>query len=164
MMASDPAEPTGDVLPAERLSLRRMGFVFLLLLSGFCGISYEVLYARILSNFIGDQFAVSASILLTFMLGIGLGTLQAHRLWRFLWIIEGVIGLYGAGFALGSERIESWFYSVLWLSGGAGGVMVVCLLLLITPAFLIGCSLPLFAGYLGRLTAGRVFARRGFSA
>src|SRR3954452_12393063 len=81
---------------------RRFGFLLLLMVSGFCGISYEVLYGRLLSNFVGDQFAISASILLTFMLGIGFGALVAHRLWRWLWLLECGIGLYAAAAALGS--------------------------------------------------------------
>ena len=76
-------------------------FLTLLFASGFCGISYEILYARILSNLLGSQFVVNATILLTFMLGIGIGTRLAHRLWRQLWLIELGIGLYGALFALG---------------------------------------------------------------
>ena len=145
--------------PPDRASFTRTGFALLLLLSGFCGISYEVLYARILSNFIGDQFAVSASILLTFMLGLGCGTLYAHRLWRWLWLVEGGIGAYGAAFALGAGPVEDWYYALEWLRNGLGGAMVVCFLLLLAPAFLIGCSLPLFAGYLANLTEGRVFAK-----
>jgi spermidine synthase len=146
-------------LPTQPRPRRQFGFTFLLLISGFCGISYEVLYGRILSNFIGDQFAISASILLTFMLGIGVGSLYAHRLWRWLWAIEGGIGLYAATMALGAGAIESWFYSSRFLSQGLGGAMFVCFLLLIVPAFMVGCSLPLFAGYLGQIGAGRVFAR-----
>lgn len=137
----------------------RWGFAFLLLLSGFCGISYEVLYARILSNAIGDQFAVNASILVTFMIGIGFGTLHAHRLWRWLWAIEGAIGICGAAFALGSAKIESLYYATASFGGGLRGAMVFCFVLLIGPAFLIGCSLPLFAGYLGRMVSRAVFAR-----
>lgn len=134
-------------------------FTFLLLVSGFCGISYEVLYGRILSNFIGDQFAISASILLTFMLGLGVGSLHAHRLWRWLWAIEAAIGGCAAAMALGAPVIENVFYATPLLSRGIGGAMFVCFLLLIVPAFLVGCSLPLFAGYLGRLSSGRTFAR-----
>jgi len=134
-------------------------FTLLLLLSGFCGISYEVLYARILSNVIGDQFAVSASILVTFMLGIGFGTLYAHKLWRHLWLVEAAIGLFGASFAVGSGVIDTLYYGVAAGTGRLDGAMAFCFVLLIGPAFLIGCSLPLFAGYLGRLTTGAVFAR-----
>ena len=137
----------------------RASFAFLLLLSGFCGISYEVLYARILSNAIGDQFAVNASILVTFMIGIGFGTLYAHRLWRWLWAIEGAVGICGAAFALGSARIEGLYYATAAFGGGLRGAMVFCFVLLIGPAFLIGCSLPLFAGYLSRMVSDAVFAR-----
>jgi hypothetical protein len=130
-----------------------------LLLSGFCGISYEVLYGRMLSNFIGDQFAVSASILLTFMLGIGFGTWTAHRWWRWLWLIEGLIGVCGAGFALGAGTLEQWFYTARPWGGGLAGAMALCGVVLCAPSFLIGCSMPLFAGCLKRLQGGRVFAR-----
>jgi len=146
--------------PHEAASpLRSWPLALLLLLSGFCGISYEVLYARVLSNAIGDQFAVSASILVAFMLGIGFGTLYAHRLWRFLWLVEGGIGLFGVAFALGGAAIERLYYGTRLSGGSLGGAMAFCFVLLAAPAFLIGCSLPLFAGYLGRLTEGRVFAR-----
>src|SRR5262245_8161056 len=73
---------------------RAQFFPALLFFSGYCGISYEVLYARFLGNIVGDQFMVVASVLLTFLLGIGLGTLVAHTLWRFLWAIEAAVGLY----------------------------------------------------------------------
>src|SRR5262245_28896120 len=76
-------------------------FPALLFFSGYCGISYEVLYARYLGNMVGDQFAVVASVLLTFLLGIGLGTLVAHRLWRFLWAIEAGVGLYAVVLTVG---------------------------------------------------------------
>ena len=80
----------------------------LLVVSGFCGLSYEVLYARLLGNFIGDQFAVTAAILLTFMLGIGFGTLMAHRLWRWLWLIELGIGAAATVASLGASTLESF--------------------------------------------------------
>src|SRR5436853_6267505 len=87
---------------------RRLGFTILLLISGFCGISYEVLYGRILSNFVGDQFAITASILLTFMAGIGVGALHAHRFWRWLWLIEGAIGACAALAVFREAQIETW--------------------------------------------------------
>jgi spermidine synthase len=154
-----PSEVETIAAPREPRPRRQFAFTLLLLVSGFCGISYEVLYGRILSNFIGDQFAISASILLTFMLGLGVGSLYAHRFWRWLWAIEGGIGLYAAAMAVGAGTVETWFYSSRFLSHGLGGAMVVCFLLLIVPAFMIGCSLPVFAGYLGQLSSGRIFAR-----
>lgn len=145
--------------PPHRLSARTLGFEFLLLLSGLCGISYEVLYARLLSGFIGDQFAISASVLITFLAGIGLGSLYAHRLWRWLWAIEALIGLCGAAFAIGAGSLGEWVSSSAILRGGLGTSVLVCILLLSLPAFLIGCSLPLFSGYLQRLGTARAFHR-----
>lgn len=65
----------------------------LVLTSGFRGISYEILYTKLLGNLLGNQFAINASVLLTFLLGIGNGTLLAHRLLRWLWAVEACIGL-----------------------------------------------------------------------
>ena len=65
----------------------------LLLVSGFCGISYEILYTKLLGNMLGNQFTISAAVLLTFLGGIGLGTLYAHRFVRLLWLIEAGFGL-----------------------------------------------------------------------
>ncbi len=139
---------------------RSLIFVFLLFSSGLCGISYEILYGRILGNIIGDQFAVSAAILLTFLLGIGFGTLYAHRLWAHLWLLEAGIGLFGALFAVGSGLIDRLLYSSLPVAAyGMTTSILVCVLLLIVPAFFIGTSLPIFAGYLSRMKEGPVFSR-----
>ncbi len=147
---------SGETPPAYRRHI----FSLLLLTSGFCGISYEVLYGRILGNLIGDQFAVSAAILLTFLAGIGLGTLFAHRLWPYLWAVEGAIGLYAMTMAAGSGLLDSFLFTAfahsrlqLW------ALLGVCIGLVLMPAFLIGTSLPLFAGYMSRLVEGLVFSR-----
>lgn len=135
-------------------------FTILLLSSGFCGISYEILYGRILGNIIGDQFIVSASILLTFLLGIGIGTLFAHKLWKYLWIIEGSIGVYGALVALNSNLLDKVLYTQLsFLHASIHGSLIVCIIVLIFPAFLIGTSLPLFAGYLNQINAKSLFSK-----
>ena len=100
----------------RQASQQRTLFPFMLLASGFCGISYEILYGRILGNLIGDQFIVSASILLTFLLGIGLGGYFAHRLWAHLWLLEAGIGVYGALFAVSSGLLDALLYSDLPLA------------------------------------------------
>jgi len=127
-------------------------FIVLMLLSGFAGISYEILYGRILGNMVGDQFIVSAAILMTFLLGIGLGSVLAHRLWRWLWVIEGGIGIYGLLIVFNQPWVESLVYSgSSMFADSLLGSILICVLLLFVPAFLIGCSVPLFAGYFGRL-------------
>ncbi|BBL73431.1 hypothetical protein MishRS11D_05290 [Methylomagnum ishizawai] len=122
---------------------------FLLLLSGFAGISYEVLYGRLLGNLIGDQFAVSAAVLITFLLGSGLGSACAHRLWRWLWLIEAGIGACGLAFVLCYGDLQTLLYSgQVSAASGLGAQVGVGVVLLLLPAFLVGCSVPLFAGYL----------------
>lgn len=138
------------------LNVSRMMLTVLMLLSGFAGISYEILYGRMLGNLIGDQFAVSASILVTFLLGIGIGSAYAYRLWKYLWLIEGLIGLYGALFALSGDYLDSLLY-VGFFPDSLTASIAVCIVLLIVPAVLIGCSIPLFAGYLSREMTGSVF-------
>ncbi len=131
----------------------------LLLLSGFCGISYEILYTKLLGNLLGNQFTISASVLLTFLLGIGLGTLYAHRFVRRLWAIEAGIGVYAAAMVLAYGWIDRFLYNQI---PELGTSLVVCALisigLLVIPAFLVGCSVPLFAAYLSTLRSTHVFS------
>ncbi|MDC1287347.1 tetratricopeptide repeat protein [Gammaproteobacteria bacterium] len=136
----------------SRLNLQRLLLPLLLFSSGLCGIAYEILYGRLLANIIGDQFLVSTAVLLTFLLGIGLGALYAHRFWRGLWLIEAGIGLYAVLFAVNLARVESLLYTYLPNVGtSAPASLAVAVLLLLVPAFLIGVSLPLFAGYAQQL-------------
>ncbi|HZW26479.1 MAG TPA: tetratricopeptide repeat protein [Gallionella sp.] len=137
---------------------RKILFTFVLLLSGLSGISYEILYGRILGSILGDQFAVSAAVLITFLLGIGLGAKYAHRVWSRLWLIEGLIGVYGIGFALARGSIEHLLYNGLAFLPDLSGPILLGTALLLLPAFLIGCSVPLFAGYLGRMDGEPVFS------
>ena len=145
-----------------RRGLRRgvePALVALLLLSGFCGISYEILYARWLGNLLGNQFVINATVLLTFLLGIGFGTLSAHRLARWLWAIEAGIGAYAVVMALSYEAIDRLLFGLLPLLGtSALACAAVSIVLLATPAFLIGCSLPIFAGLLKTTRVVQVFS------
>jgi hypothetical protein len=80
-------------------------------------------------------------------------------LWPYLWLIEAAIGLCGAAFAFSADVFETLLYgSLSILPIGLTGNIVACVLLLVIPAFLIGCSVPLFAGYMSRLASGAVFS------
>jgi predicted membrane-bound spermidine synthase/Flp pilus assembly protein TadD len=137
----------------------RVALPFLLLLSGFCGISYEILYTKLLGNLLGNQFIINATVLLTFLLGIGLGTLCAHRFLRFLWAIEAGIGVYAALMAVFQAPIDRFvFAQIPFLGTNIAASALVAFVLLALPAFLVGCSVPLFASYLGTLRTRRVFA------
>lgn len=132
-----------------------------LFLSGFCGIAYEILYNRLLGNIIGNHFVVNTSILVTFLLGIGLGTKYAHYLKGYLWAIETGIGLYAIGFTLLLPQFDSFLFNILPLANLPINILISCALLVI-PAFLVGVSLPLFAAYLQFLVTGRAFSRSYF--
>lgn len=131
----------------------------LVLLSGFCGISYEILYTRLLGNILGNQFIINATVLLTFLLGIGFGSLYAHRFRRWLWLIEVCIGLYALFMAFAYNGIDQFIYSSLpFLGVNVLANVVICFVLLMVPAFLVGCSLPLFASLLQASGTPSVFS------
>lgn len=133
--------------------------IALLWCSGFCGISYEILYGRLLGNLLGDQFGVSAAVLLTFLLGIGLGTLYAHRWQRWLWLVEFGIGACGVAFAFLFDPLGDLLYGTLNVDvTGLGPAMLLSSILLFAPTLLIGATLPLFAGYLNRATGKPMFS------
>lgn len=138
---------------------RKNLLTLVLLLSGLSGISYEILYGRILGGILGDQFAVSAAVLITFLLGIGIGARYAHRLWSRLWAVEAMIGVYGIGFALSHDAIEHLLYNGMGFMPGLAGPIILGTVLLLFPALMLGCSVPLFAGYLGRMNDGPMFSR-----
>lgn len=138
---------------------RKFLLTLVLLLSGLSGISYEILYGRILGGILGDQFAVSAAVLITFLLGIGLGARFAHRLWSRLWLIEGMIGVYGIAFVLSRDAIEHLLYNGMGFLPSLAGPILLGTVLLLIPALLLGCSVPLFAGYLGRMNESPMFSR-----
>lgn len=155
--AASPDHPS-QMRPSRR-RLPRLVLPLLVLTSGFCGISYEILYTRLLGNLLGNQFTINATVLLTFLLGIGLGTLAAHRFVRFLWAIEAGIGLYAAFMVAAYDFIDALlFRTVPDLGTSLGVCAAVGIALLLTPAFLIGCSLPLFAAYLSSLRGRHVFS------
>lgn len=129
--------------------IRTALLLLLMLASGLAGISYEILYGRLFGNMIGDQFVVSAAVLITFLLGIGIGALFAWRLLRWLWLIEGAIGAIALLLVAGRDAIEYLLYHG-WPMAGIGGSLLFCCTFLLLPALLIGCSVPLFAHLLQR--------------
>ncbi|PIQ24290.1 hypothetical protein COW36_23840 [bacterium (Candidatus Blackallbacteria) CG17_big_fil_post_rev_8_21_14_2_50_48_46] len=136
--------------------IKRFIFILTLFISGFCGISYEILYSRALGNIIGNSFVLNASILIMFLLGIGIGTKIAHKLEGYLWLIEASIGLYALLFIALYPSLDAFFYQVL----PAGNILLTilaCALLLCIPTVLIGCSLPLFADLFQEMIPGKIF-------
>jgi len=112
-------------------------FLCLSFLSGLFGLSYEVIYQRILLSVIGDLFGIYVIVVSTFILGMAIGNLVGFRLRRFLPWVEASCGLFALGTGLFLRHggyMVSWPYPAL-----------VCLMLF--PAFAIGAALPLYAYY-----------------
>ncbi len=147
-----PTLPSQKIRPTFFSSPRSIRSVYIILaaLSGACGTGYEVLYNRALTSILGHTFSVNAAILVSFLLGIALGSLLAHRFLAYLWLVEVGLGLYTISFfgllsASGSYGGQSFLYFFshshsLALIGG-------CVLTLI-PALLVGMSVPMFSRYL----------------
>ncbi|WP_143177764.1 hypothetical protein [Cystobacter ferrugineus] len=119
------------------------------LLSGWCGIAYELLYSRELTAHLGDMFQVNAAILTSFLLGIGVGARVAHRFVRGLWLVELGIGVYALGVAwtLGSDTQAVLEFLLPVLGQGRWAVALTAFAFAFVPALLIGFSVPLFSLY-----------------
>ncbi|MBI4704001.1 MAG: hypothetical protein HY744_23075 [Deltaproteobacteria bacterium] len=131
-------------VPQSRLLLA-LGFA-----SGVCGLAYEVLYSRLLTTYLGDMVQVSAAILAAFLAGLGVGSLVAYRWYRFLWLIEVLIGACGLLVALVLSLLSpATLLALLPLGAGNELGLVACAMAVVAaPSLLIGCSVPLFSAYL----------------
>jgi spermidine synthase len=136
---------------------------FIALISGWCGIAYELLYSRLLTTHLGDMFQVNAAILTSFLLGIGVGSYFAHRFIRHLWLIELLIGLYSLIVALTVAAFPSAVTETVLpaLAHGRWMVALTAFFFALLPALLIGFSVPLFSLYarhhLGHATEADAF-------
>jgi spermidine synthase len=118
-------------------------------LSGICGLSYQILYSRILSTYFGSISYVAAAIIGGFLLGIAIGPLIARRLTPYIAHVEALVGIVGAAAAVFFMSMGS--APLAWVGGIAGSPLLIALsagVIISIPALLIGLSLPLFAIYL----------------
>ena len=131
-------------------------FLVLVALCGFCGLSYESFWTRLLSHVIGLHVQAFGLMLLTFLLGIGLGSMVVARsvaarerpLALFI-VVEVLIGC----FALLTVPLFSNIGYFSWLGASVVGSrslmarMVVrffqCVVIMIVPALLMGAAFPL---------------------
>ena len=129
--------------------------------SGCCGLAYEILYNRILSNIFGDSFSVSFSILFTFLLGIAIGYLLAHRLKKWLFLVEICIGLYSILAVFLIIKTKSYasdrFISILPVSYFLS--IIYSIIFLLTPSILIGVSIPILSKYMANQRENKPFEK-----
>ena len=128
--------------------------VFLLLLSGFCGLVYQVLWLRLLALTFGVTVYAAAAVLASFMGGLALGSLVAGRLvdrtrhpLRLFGIVEILIGVCAAAspFILGGlQSLMITFAPSLPDSVAADTVIRVAMaaVVLLIPTTLMGATMP----------------------
>jgi len=125
------------------------------LLSGCCGLAYEVLYMRAMTTILGDMFYVHAALLSTFLVGIAFGAKVAHRFIRWLWLIEILTGLYALGFPI----VSRWFSQqavMIAVTSSSTLTILTTVFFLSVPGLLVGFSVPLFSAYIKIFAAERL--------
>lgn len=149
--------------PAKRPSFSLQLLVgALFVLSGACGLAYEVVWTRYLGLFLGNTVLLHTAVLGSFMGGMALGSLLAGRfadriprpLRVYGWAELGVAA-YGALFPLLATFGQGL---VAWATGpfppGTTGLLVfrvvLAALLLIFPTLLMGMTYPLLTAHLDR--------------
>lgn len=108
-------------------------------MSGFIGLSYEVIYQRAFSLINGDLYTTYAVIVLTFIIAMAVGNLSGFFLRRFLFALELLGGIFTLVFGL-------------WLAEGSLYTLylpnIILIAILAVPAFIIGAHVPIYAYYL----------------
>lgn len=135
------------------------GFLlFLSALSGSCGLAWEVLYARLFSNYFGDGFVISGVVLTAVLFGIAAGAWSSARFYKTLAFVEIAIGLYA--FSIVTAFSYSGFEIVSFAATPLINAVKLIVFLAI-PAFLIGTCVPLFTHYVrvSSKNATRVFSK-----
>ena len=155
----------------------------LFLLSGACGLIYEVLWCRHLGLIFGNTVQSLSAVLTAFMGGLALGSYiggrLSHRFQRPLMvygILELLIGVYCAALPwfLSDHGPLVPFYRSLYGETGSSSLVVarfaVCFLLLLIPTTFMGATLPVLSQFLVRSklglgrTVGALYAVNTFGA
>lgn len=154
-----PPAATGSARSADRL---RALLPLLGLVSGFVALTYEVLWTRMLSHALGSSLAAFSTMLASFLLGIGLGSLASTRRLS----TRGAALAFAAtqvGVAVAAAAAQSWLGRMP--TDLAPGALATRALLAMLPATLfMGAAFPLLIRLLGdrgvdsTLATGRIYA------
>jgi len=141
-------------LPADR---SRPMILALLLVSGSCGLVYEILWMKMLTLVIGNTVFAITTVLTAFMGGLALGSFVAGRFidkikdpLRTYGILEGGIGVYALLlplFIAGTEPLFRIIYQGINPSFYTFSLLrfVVCGIILLIPTTLMGATLPVLS-------------------
>lgn len=131
--------------------MRRAWFLPLLLLSGFCGLAYELLWVRLLTLSLGATTASFSIVLAVFFGGLALGSrwagkrsVGAKRPLATYAALEALTGVLGVALYPVLKHLGLLVASIDPGAGSAGLVLrvVVSAVLLLPPTFLMGATLP----------------------
>lgn len=131
--------------------MHRRYLAALLVLSGFCGLAYELIWVRMLSLSFGSTTLSFSTVIAVFLGGLALGSwlcgrskralANPVRTYAWLEIATGVIGLALFPVLLHLPEI----FSYIDPGAGAGGLLtrlIVSMLVLLPPTLLMGATLP----------------------
>ena len=130
--------------------------------SGFCGMTYEVAWTRVLSLIIGSSVYGVTTILATFLLGIGLGSLLCSGLAAqgrcrpfHLGLLLVFIGLSSFGTMLLFGRLPYWFLACYRRIGESYDLLLLAnfalsLVVMLVPTVLLGMTFPVVVGVCAR--------------
>lgn len=147
---TQPIDIAGSSLPKGFL-------LFLSALSGSCGLAWEVLYARLFSNYFGDGFVISGVVLTAVLFGIAAGAWNSARFYKTLAFVEIAIGVYAFSIV---TAFSSYGFDIVSFAASPLVNAIKLILFLAIPAFLIGTCVPLFTYYVRTIN---VNATRAFS-
>lgn len=129
--------------------------------TGFSGISYQVIYTRVLALIVHNTVYAFSSILTVFLLGTFLGSHMAsslagreHGRWRSLGIVEIAIALYAMVSIPMVSSLADWFLELNYGQQVFGesffaflcGQFVLTIAFVLIPSFLLGFAFPLCVG------------------
>ena len=147
-------QPASDAAPVDSGSdpiFRLVLWAFAV--SGFCALSYEVFWTRILVFFLGSTTYAFSTMLAAFLFGIALGS------FIFAWIADrlkslvNLLGLVQIGIGLAAVALIPAFGGLYDISstlqsmfgGGRFWAFVACVIVMSLPTLLMGISFPLVA-------------------
>ncbi|MCX6024385.1 MAG: fused MFS/spermidine synthase, partial [Chloroflexi bacterium] len=145
--------------PAARPSLLNAAIIFSMGVSGFCALAYEVIWFRILDLFLNGTVYAFSIMLVTFLVGLALGSALTRpfigKRWpwagvlgvlEFLVAVECIFAIYMVSKApLVRDLLSSMAGETPWLGTPVALMIVVSVLLLLPLTILLGMTFPVAA-------------------
>ena len=159
-MSVAPAAPAREPTPDTRA--RTPTLLILFLGSGCAALIYELVWFHLLRLVIGSSSISIAALLVSFMGGMGLGSIALPRLvprtWHPLRVYAGLelsIGVLGLLLLVALPLVQTVYLAAVGY--GFGGVLLralICIACLLPPTMLMGATLPAVARWTGAARTG----------